>query len=396
MSRTNIILGLPTTLPDAMLTKHRDGVPARIAFEIAGAYSANGRLWMTPKYLDHCAHFSTDGAHAICLMQNLHETCPAWQAAATAPAAEPDATAPAGSPAVPVQSRPDATAVLVTGPPPLTRADVDGYVAFLGWILDLRHLPDALVAQIQQTLIDGWDTRDSRAVWLQNIAFLRQVQAADPATRIWLRESNQAVVVASMRGSSHPVNTQLIALYDQANPALAAGPPPLTAEAADAFYDLTSFQQAVVRGSTPHPVSAAERAPQRVDLAAIYDDLPATQRDIIASAPRDLAQLHIEWAHMSQEQRAVRRGEWASTWESAAPPPAPRYAEPQSASDATVDELVGNILRAQEQSEAEAAKIDPALAAQVKLQNMQANAQMLSSMVKARHEASMAIINNMR
>ena len=54
------------------------------------------------------------------------------------------------------------------------------------------------------------------------------------------------------------------------------------------------------------------------------------------------------------------------------------------------------ILKDQEKEEKELEKTNPQLAAMKKLQNQQANAQLMSNMMRMSHETSMAIINNIR
>jgi hypothetical protein len=388
MANSNVALGLPTSLPDALLSTHREAVPARIAFEASGAYSANGRLAMTPKYLDSCGHYSTDGDHVICLIQNLHDTCPAWQPVGT--------TQPATEPSLTAQPTDGPTAVLHPGPPPLTRAILDDSIALIEYFLDSR-VPDELSTQLQQAILDDWTSLDGRAKWQQSAAFYQEIKAADLDTRIWLRESNQAAYVATLRSSTNAVDQQLVALYDRANPGLAAGPPTLTPEMAEALFAIDDFERAAIGGDDPMQASDMGRAPRRSGaerqrLIANYDQMSQETRDVIAGTPWRLAEIRMEWPRMSEQQREAWRTQWAqergvSRTSAATPSPADR-------GTGTLDELVGNILRTQEEKEAQAAAINPVLAAQMKMMNTQANFQMLSNISKGRHEASMAIINN--
>ena len=58
--------------------------------------------------------------------------------------------------------------------------------------------------------------------------------------------------------------------------------------------------------------------------------------------------------------------------------------------------MLAQMLRQQEAEERNLAETNPELARQQHILNASANAQMLSNIMKARHEASMTIINNMR
>jgi hypothetical protein len=341
MASSNIALGLPTSLPDAMLSNHREAVPARIAFEASGAYSANGHLAMTPRYLDSCGHFSADGDHVICLIQNLHDTCPAWQPAGTTP--------PATRPSPAAQPTDDPATVLHPGPPPLTRAVLDDSIALIGYFLDAQ-VPDPLRAQLEQAAIDDWNSLDGRAKWQQSAAFYQELQAVDPEQRIWLRESNQPAYVATLRSSGSPVEQELVALYDQANPGLAAGPPPLTPETSTAVFAMEEFQRAVVGGGDPILASDMGRVAQRggegqQHLISSYNQLSQEVRDSIAQMPLVLAQMRMEWPHMSEQQREIWRQQWAQelgvSGAAVTPPP------PPGGHDDTIDDLVGSILREQ-------------------------------------------------
>jgi hypothetical protein len=70
-----------TANPEGMLKAHREGVPARRAFELSGAYAADGRLAVRPEYLDYCSALSTEGEYAVCAIVNPHNCCTAWQPA---------------------------------------------------------------------------------------------------------------------------------------------------------------------------------------------------------------------------------------------------------------------------------------------------------------------------
>jgi len=70
-----------TANPEGMLKAHREGVPARRAFELSGAYAADGRLAVRPEYLDYCSALSAEGEYAVCAVVNPHNCCTAWQPA---------------------------------------------------------------------------------------------------------------------------------------------------------------------------------------------------------------------------------------------------------------------------------------------------------------------------
>jgi hypothetical protein len=67
--------------PEGLLKAHREGVPTRKAFELSGAYAADGRLAAKPEYLDYCTAFSTQDEYAVCAIMNPHNSCTAWESA---------------------------------------------------------------------------------------------------------------------------------------------------------------------------------------------------------------------------------------------------------------------------------------------------------------------------
>jgi hypothetical protein len=70
-----------TASPEGMLKAHREGVPARKAFELSGAYAADGRLAYRPEYLDYCRALSADGEYAVCAIVNPNSSCTTWKPA---------------------------------------------------------------------------------------------------------------------------------------------------------------------------------------------------------------------------------------------------------------------------------------------------------------------------
>jgi hypothetical protein len=76
-----------TANPEGMLKAHREGVPARRAFELSGAYAADGRLAVRPEYLDYCSALSAEDEYAVCAIVNPHNCCTVWQPA-SAPGAK--------------------------------------------------------------------------------------------------------------------------------------------------------------------------------------------------------------------------------------------------------------------------------------------------------------------
>lgn len=79
MAVSSIAVGLSSQRSDNLLNKYEEGIGPRRAIEINGAYTAKGVLINRPQYLDYCAKFSVEDEYVVCVMQNPHSTCQAWE-----------------------------------------------------------------------------------------------------------------------------------------------------------------------------------------------------------------------------------------------------------------------------------------------------------------------------
>jgi hypothetical protein len=378
-----------TQTPESLLQSTREASAARKAFEVAGAYSAKGMLATRPAYLDYCNKRSTEDEFAICVLQNPHRACPDWESVDDAPQpAEPAAVAP--------------DAVLADGPPPLTGAMLAGLGEFLEWILQ-APLPASVRELLQTALVARWRAGDVAAIaraqqWL---ATWTQVSAGDPAVRAYWRELNQAAFVDSLRSAGGELELALVSLYDTLNRAIAAGEPPLTAEAADASLDLFDFMASAVRGHDSLDVTPPARRAWRERLVALYSSLAPEEQSFFGHAPLTLAALHANWETLSEEQRAAYRRSWEPTLPglaqlaASALTPTPPRSRPAGTAASPWDEL-DRIRLDQEARAEEIDRIDPQAAAQQRMFHTQMNAALLSNLARSEHEMVMGIIRTMR
>ena len=431
MSARNASLEASTSVPDSLLTTHREGVSKRIGFELTGAYNSAGHLAMEPRYFDHCGHFSTLDDYVVCLMRNPHHTCAAWQPIAsteTEPAdptsatpaagalnertlmsnstsqstAEPAAPPMASSSAAPTDSEPaDLPAAAPKAATAVATAELArAYLGFWQWIFDVPLPEDVTRAVIAAMLEDFGQARSTAIAQInERISIYRRISALDPANRAYQREQYQGVLVAMLRADSSPIAQRLLAVYDAANPALAAGPPPLTPEIADCYLDLQVFMRAAVAGVSPQPPEPQMRAAWRQKMTVEYDRKSPELRAWIADTPRILAGLRARWDTFTDAERSSHIQQWTVQLGVSRRPAAAAPREQQRWSEAapnTVDGLLAQILRNQDEEARRVEETSPELAAQVRLNNAAANAQMLSNIMKARHDTAMAIIGNMR
>lgn len=412
-----------TQTPEALLQNHRKGAAARQGFELSGAYSAKGVLAVMPEYLDHCAHFSSEDAFVVCVLQNPYATCAAWTRDASAPetvapaavvapprAVTPDGPAPATDqpgPAAP----PSADEVLVAGPPALTRTMVSDLVAFTEWMLQVT-LPQTTRDLFEVVVLSHWREghMTEMGVIQQWLSSWKDVVGQEPAMRDFTRESNQGTFVASMRGDDDELSRALLSLYDTENAPIAPGSPPLTQEASDASLDLFDFMSTVVNGVDTIETTPAVRVEWTARLVEVFPTLPPEVQAWFAEAPMTVAALRAGWNQMTDEQREAHRRQWVEelplilefaggSIPAAAPSATVTAREPVAspvAEERSTMSLLDDIIAAQQKEEEELMKTNPELALQKRLYHQQMNTQMMSNMSKMMHETSMAIINNIK
>jgi hypothetical protein len=204
---------------------------------------------------------------------------------------------------------------------------------------------------------------------------------------------------------------------------LAEGPPPLALAAADCAIDVVDFMAAVVRGVDAIDVTPEVRASWRSYLTSYYPMLNPADRYFFATAHHALAAINAGWPQMSESDRQACRQSWAQVLPallqfiepvlrpaaraqaSAAafgPPAGVGYGSPVPASQEafgqdSVGSLMNQIQNQQRMEEQEALeKGGVALQQQVRMNNDAVNIQMLSNMAAMRHQAMMAVANNMK
>jgi hypothetical protein len=207
---------------------------------------------------------------------------------------------------------------------------------------------------------------------------------------------------------------------------IAEGPPPLTAQAADAAIDVIDFMAAVVRGVDLIDVTPDMRERWRAYLTQYYPTLQQSDRFFFASADMSLAQIESGWAQTPPQQQEMYRQIWGQSLAAllnfaspvigaqpavaapqaqfaaqapAAPVPAP--APPPRTNGlgdgSSMSDLMGTIRAEQARKEQEAFQQGgAALQQQVQMQNDAMNMQMLTNMSQMQYQAMMAVAKNMK
>jgi len=203
---------------------------------------------------------------------------------------------------------------------------------------------------------------------------------------------------------------------------LAAGPPPLTVQAADCSIDLIDFMAAIVRGVDLIDVTPAVRQAWRSHLASYYPMLNPADRYWFATAPYTLSAIRSGWPQFPEMHQNMYRQAWAASLPmllqfidpalQSAGPMQPAFGYPSSASTGSefsgqfgssqppsdsMSSLIGQIHSKQHQAEEEALRDGGVeLQQQVKLQNEATNMQMLSNMSQMRFQSMMAVAKNLK
>ena len=93
---------------------------------------------------------------------------------------------------------------------------------------------------------------------------------------------------------------------------LAAGPPPLTEEAADAALDAIDFIAAQVRGIDTIDVTPQMQVPWRQHVSNCFPYVPLWTRGWFANAPFLVTMFRTQWPYLPPEQQAMLRQGWAA------------------------------------------------------------------------------------
>lgn len=92
---------------------------------------------------------------------------------------------------------------------------------------------------------------------------------------------------------------------------LCDGPPPLTAESADAALEIIHFIAAAVRGFDAIDVTNAVRPLWRTHLASLYPHLPIETMYWFVNAPPMLAQIMANWPYLDPWTRSALLQQWS-------------------------------------------------------------------------------------
>jgi hypothetical protein len=394
MAVQSLFAGVSTSTPDNLLNKHREGIASRKAFEFAGAYAAKGVLATKPQYLDYCGKFSGDEEYVVCLLQNPHHTCGAWEPdSEVEPLASVDpvklpATETSVPPANLEVTKPGTRSAdaLTNGPSPLTEGIVEEFRLFVEWLLDV-DLTKGQEDHLREMMIEQWAQSDKVSVELveKSIAIFRELKEANEDTRnSWRKQFQPAFVVLLRKETDNPLASFLLDAYEKANPGLATNDQQQISTGARILGGLLGVIGPAVLSSLLK--GGAERLTAKGGLLGVIG--PAVLSSLLESRAE---QPSAKGGLLGVIGPAVL----SSLLESRAEQPTAKAEPPVTPDKSKIKILVEEMLEAQRKEEEELLATDPQLALQKKLQNQQINATMLSNMAKMSHESTMAIARNM-
>lgn len=420
LMRTNISAGVKQDSNDRELDQYRRGVTSRQALELGAVYTSQGLLLDPPQYLAHCAARSGPQGYAACVVHNRHQSCPLWQPTEETTMTTTRESAAAGAAPQPVFG------AAPPGPPPvfgaphtpgprLSESELADLAAAVVWLLGIGSDP-ALLARIRADLAATLASGENiPAAELESfLAVYREALGQGPDAADVVRETVLPDVVAGLRQEQDAVSQLLVRLYEEANPPLAPGSPPLTRRVSDAYLGILSFVDALMenRPWTALPRRAHDTFAGQVTQG--YGTLSPAQQTWLAGMPLAWANTRALWARSTEEQRREQAQQLVASYgQTAASTPLLAEPVPEPATPpvfggaaatgtefpeatASTDELLAQIHADQRRQEAELEAMDPEQAVQLKLQHQLVNATMLSNMLTMRHQATMAIVNNFK
>lgn len=197
-------------------------------------------------------------------------------------------------------------AVLAAGEPPLTEYLVEEGCDFLEWALEVPFT--AAQRQVfREEFIDSWKKKikDDMDGLLQVQQVRAKVAALKPAEQDLVRKALESEMVDGFRKDKDGGRaTKLILdIYDGSRKPIAAGEPPLTRQAAEAFLEATYFMAAKIEGIDPPTPTKEEGQEWARKLAEAYGKLDAEQRKAVSQMPLICAALRVTWNDLSEADR---------------------------------------------------------------------------------------------
>jgi hypothetical protein len=200
---------------------------------------------------------------------------------------------------------------IAPGNPPLTESMVSHYTTFVFWLLELPG-DYTLQLRLRSMIQEDWKKpkdleSDMKLLDLQlDMARYENGQVE----RLFARSVVQPDMVKKMRADKGNPDAQMfVAAYDTAHPTIAAGNPPLTRQATDAWTELFCF----IRNQSGAPHMDATEAVKDTIARAIREswskNSPEQQKDL-SEMPRTWALVRFAWVRNKGDERQRILAAW--------------------------------------------------------------------------------------
>jgi hypothetical protein len=198
---------------------------------------------------------------------------------------------------------------IATGEPPLTESMVSRFTSYLGWVLQIR-LTQPLKDNLRAALLEDW--KQPKEI-KSDMDFLNwQVDMANRSNeeKEYFRSKAEPEIIKAMRmDRGNPAAPWIVAAYDASHPSIAAGNPPLTRQAADAYTELLCF----IRNQTGGPRQEANQALKDSNaqlIAQKYPKLSSDSQQKLAQMPQNWAMVRLQWVKGSEADRQKMVAQW--------------------------------------------------------------------------------------
>ena len=267
--------------------------------------------------------------------------------------------------------------VVERGNPPLTRFMIEGTDDFVEWLMQVQ-LTDGQKETVETELRRMWQKNSKEDIdGLMKILDSRDKLAAmKPEERELVRQKILDDGIAEWRKDPSVGAKLLVDIYDGTHKPIAAGNPPLTRQAVDAFSEVLFFAAGQVSGVTCPP--PAELKAKLADaIAKDYPSMGPDQQKQISQMPLGWAALRVAWPAYSDAEKQQKIEAWKS--------------------QDSIVKLAGLLKQAAPAGSASSSGNSNAgvITAMQKAQNQAFAFQVMSNCMRMRHETNMMIINNM-
>ncbi len=193
---------------------------------------------------------------------------------------------------------------LERGSPPLTRFMVDESIDFLEWLVQ-SPMTDDQKATVETELRRYWKQKLQTEIdGIRELLSARvELARMDEERRELARQAVLVEVLAAWRADAEDAGAKLmLSIYDASHAPIAAGEPPLTRQAVEAFAEFLNFAAGKTIGYDGK-LPKSTRDQLVAGVAEGYAELPTEQRELITSMPMVWAALRVAWPDLSPEQQ---------------------------------------------------------------------------------------------